>query len=277
MNSPAPHSTPDPVATRDANLKATVASFTAFADHQRFAAGSLADVAAAMKQRTDAAEDSILLVFDDRNGRVVDLDLRGTIEDVVGRLPILEAFLFGDPAKRKAEAAAPEPKKRGPGRPKLGVVGREVTLLPRHWQWLNRQPGGASVTLRKLVETARLAGRKDEQRHARAMRPTASCRPWRATSKASRRRREPSSRAILTGSSPSRRRGPMTCGPTRNSLLRLGSASKPSGSTTIRHLNLLRGGSGSGSPKAGFRYCNTSKIVLSYSDSRSKVSMSHWL
>jgi hypothetical protein len=30
-------------------------------------------------------------------------------------------------------------------------------LLPRHWDWLNEQPGGASVTLRKLVDQARHA------------------------------------------------------------------------------------------------------------------------
>jgi hypothetical protein len=41
------------------------------------------------------------------------------------------------------------------GRPKLGVVAREVTLLPRHWDWLNTQPGGASASLRRLVEDAR--------------------------------------------------------------------------------------------------------------------------
>ena len=57
---------------------------------------------------------------------------------------------------------------RGRGRPKLGVVAREVTLLPRHWEWLNAQPGGASVALRKLVDEARRAtGDKDRQRAAR--------------------------------------------------------------------------------------------------------------
>ena len=47
------------------------------------------------------------------------------------------------------------PTKRGPGRPKLGVVAREVTLLPAHWTWLANQPGGASVALRRLVDAAR--------------------------------------------------------------------------------------------------------------------------
>jgi hypothetical protein len=56
---------------------------------------------------------------------------------------------------------------RGPGRPKLGVVAREVTLLPRHWEWLNAQPGGASVALRKLVEEARRGNEsKDRMRQA---------------------------------------------------------------------------------------------------------------
>lgn len=52
---------------------------------------------------------------------------------------------------------------RGPGRPKLGVVSREVTLLPRHWDWLNSQPGGASVALRKLVEEARRVNNKRDK------------------------------------------------------------------------------------------------------------------
>ena len=42
-----------------------------------------------------------------------------------------------------------------------------MTLLPRHWEWLNSQPGGASVALRKLVEQARRANEgKDRVRQA---------------------------------------------------------------------------------------------------------------
>jgi hypothetical protein len=94
-----------------------------------------------------------MLVFDDETGRVIDLDLRGTPDEVVARLSSL---------------AAPSPEiPRGRGRPKLGVVPREVTLLPRHWEWLNAQHGGASVALRKLVEEARLSGAVGERaRHA---------------------------------------------------------------------------------------------------------------
>ena len=86
------------------------------------------------------------VVFDLADGRVVDLDLRGDVEDVLARLE-----------------TPPAPEKRGPGRPKLGVTAREVTLLPRHWDWLSAQPGGASVALRKLVEAQMKAGEGPER------------------------------------------------------------------------------------------------------------------
>ena len=86
----------------------------------------------------------MLLIFDDVSGASMDFDLRGTPEDILARL-----------APEGTPEQQPEPA-RGPGRPKLGVVAREVTLLPRHWDWLNAQPGGASVALRKLVDAARV-------------------------------------------------------------------------------------------------------------------------
>jgi hypothetical protein len=92
------------------------------------------------------------MVLDDATGRVIDLDLRGSDEAVVASLAAL-APVFPDTAEEAPEAAAPGP--RGRGRPRLGVVAREVTLLPRHWDWLAGQPGGASVALRKLVDRAR--------------------------------------------------------------------------------------------------------------------------
>jgi hypothetical protein len=120
-------------------------TFTAFVGTRRFATGELADVALAIKAAVHGDSTVSALVFDDASGRVVDLDLRGTGDDIVRRL--------GDhPFQRPASA---DPERRGPGRPRLGVVAREVTLLPRHWQWLRTQPGGASVALRKLVEEAR--------------------------------------------------------------------------------------------------------------------------
>ena len=107
----------------------------AFTGHRLLARGPAAEVVAAVRTATDAGE--TVLTFDAATGRVVDLDLRGDMAAVLARL-----------------VPASEPGKRGPGRPKLGVTAREVTLLPRHWDWLAGQPGGASVALRKLVEGA---------------------------------------------------------------------------------------------------------------------------
>jgi uncharacterized protein len=102
-----------------------------------------------------------IIIFSDVTGRSLDLDLRGSDQDILARLPKTAA-----PAPVETEAQATEP--RGRGRPKLGVVAREVTLLPRHWEWLNAQPGGASVALRKLVDQARRAtGDADRARAAR--------------------------------------------------------------------------------------------------------------
>ncbi len=103
-----------------------------------------------------------IIIFDDAIGRPIDLDLRGTERDVLARLPqpAEDSLIPAD------EMSAPEP--RGRGRPRLGVVAREVTLLPRHWEWLAAQSGGASVALRKLVDEARRAnGDRDRSRAAR--------------------------------------------------------------------------------------------------------------
>jgi hypothetical protein len=136
--------------------------FTAFMGHQRLASGPLAEVALAVMKASQKAAAEPIVIFDDASGRPIDLDLRGSERDVVARLP-LPAANSGTPADTMA---APEP--RGRGRPKLGVVAREVTLLPRHWEWLGAQPGGASVALRKLVEEARRAsGDRDRSRAAR--------------------------------------------------------------------------------------------------------------
>jgi len=138
--------------------KAVSPSFTAFAGLQWLASGSLAEVAIAVLKASKSRAAEPILIFDDANGRTVDLDLRGTAQDVVARLP--------QPAPDSALPAAAEP--RGRGRPRLGVVAREVTLLPRHWEWLGTQPGGASVALRKLVEEARRSsGERDRSRAAR--------------------------------------------------------------------------------------------------------------
>lgn len=133
-------------------------SYTGFDDCCRLAQGDLPTVALALKRAMEAGAEGPLLVFSDRTGRVVDLDLRGSREEILARLA--------------ASSPAPEPRgqaRRGRGRPKLGVVGREVTLLPRHWEWLAAQPGGASVALRKLVDEARRNhGAADSKREAQA-------------------------------------------------------------------------------------------------------------
>jgi hypothetical protein len=133
-------------------------TFTAFEGQRRLITGPLADVALAVKRAaTPAAQ---IAIFDDRTGRALDLDLRGNETEILARL---SSGTGGEPA---SESPANEP--RGRGRPKLGVVAREVTLLPRHWEWLNARPGGASVALRKLVDEARrTSGDKDRAREAR--------------------------------------------------------------------------------------------------------------
>jgi hypothetical protein len=136
--------------------------FTAFVGDRRLASGPLAEVTLAVMKASRKAASEPIVVFDDANGRPIDLDLRGTERDVVARLPPPAA----NPQTPADDVAAPEP--RGRGRPRLGVVAREVTLLPRHWEWLGVQPGGASVALRKLVEEARrTSGDRDRSRAAR--------------------------------------------------------------------------------------------------------------
>lgn len=126
-------------------------TYTAFAGARRLASGALEEVAAAAAGQRDCLKP--VLVFDDATGSQVELDLRGTEQQVRSRY-------------RRApvqEPAAP----RGRGRPRLGVVAREVTLLPDQWEWLASQPGGASVVLRKLVQEARRSGStRDRMRRA---------------------------------------------------------------------------------------------------------------
>jgi uncharacterized protein len=143
-------------------IHAVPQGFTAFMGPQRLVSGPLAEVALAVLKASRSAVAEPIIIFDDANGRPIDLDLRGTERDIVARLP--------QPASNSEvpadDLSAAEP--RGRGRPKLGVVAREVTLLPRHWEWLGAQPGGASVALRRLVEEARRAsGDRDRGRAAR--------------------------------------------------------------------------------------------------------------
>ncbi len=119
---------------------------TAFEGTRRLAGGGLASVAAKTRQAIDQGA-AFVLVFDDATGAAIDIDWRGTPAEMLRRLAARDQ----PPAPATGEGS-------GPGRPKLGVVAREVTLLPRHWDWLADQPSGASVALRRLVEAARRGG-----------------------------------------------------------------------------------------------------------------------
>ncbi|MFA9441721.1 DUF2239 family protein [Uliginosibacterium sp. sgz301328] len=116
--------------------------YVAFLGDTRLASGSLPQVTVAARRALESFPDRALLVFDE-SGRQRDIDLREM------------------PSAASDDAA--EGSRRAPGRPRLGVVAREVTLLPRHWDWLGAQQGGASVTLRRLVDQARKAD--DQTRH----------------------------------------------------------------------------------------------------------------
>lgn len=130
-------------------------SFIAFDGTRRIASGALALVALAVAKALKSKSAGPVLVFDDRTGGVVDIDSRGTDAEILARLPASQA---SDSATDDADRSDVQTL-RGRGRPKLGVVAREVTLLPRHWDWLATQSGGASVALRRLVEDARRAQR----------------------------------------------------------------------------------------------------------------------
>ncbi|HET6439844.1 MAG TPA: DUF2239 family protein [Anaeromyxobacter sp.] len=121
-------------------------TYIAFAGARRVGEGAIEDVLRVLKQRFDRDRSDLVLVFDVESGQQVDFDLRGTLDEVLDR------------ETRRL--------RRGPGRPKLGVTSREVTLLPRHWDWLEQQRSGASAALRRLVEQA-LKFRPDAERARR--------------------------------------------------------------------------------------------------------------
>ncbi len=120
----------------------TKLTYTAFAGTALVGSGDLAAILACCHGAQESGRDGVL-VFSDESGKQVDFDLHGSLDEVLAR-----------------HGLSGEGPKRGPGRPKLGVKGMEVTLLPRHWDWLERQPQGVSATLRRLVDEAR--GRETE-------------------------------------------------------------------------------------------------------------------
>lgn len=121
-------------------------TFTAFLDHRQLVHGKIEAVAGALPPDLQGA----ILVLDDATGRPVDLDLRQGPDHAVADY------------RARTQPVEDLPRRTARGRPRLGVVAREVTLLPRHWDWLARQPGGASAAIRRLVENARRAGASDD-------------------------------------------------------------------------------------------------------------------
>jgi uncharacterized protein len=111
-------------------------TYACFVGQRLIATGPLGAILTRVKEEFERDRGTPFLIFEDHTGRQVDFDLRGSLEEVLAR-------------------AQPSAVKPGPGRPKLGVVSREVTLLPRHWEWLEAQPSGASAAIRRLIEDAR--------------------------------------------------------------------------------------------------------------------------
>ncbi|MBN1412503.1 MAG: DUF2239 family protein [Spirochaetales bacterium] len=117
----------------------TITNFTAFAGHSLIASGDLRTILTLTKKYLDSGQNEPILIFNDETGRQHDFNMQGTLQEVLDR-------------------AMDQPQK-GPGRPKLGVINKEVSLLPRHWEWLNRQQHRASGTIRRLVEAAQKEGK----------------------------------------------------------------------------------------------------------------------
>ncbi len=125
----------------------------AFSGSARIGAGPLSDVAAVVKALSEDDPAATILILDAQTSEPVEVDLRGSLDDVRTRL------------------AQPPAEKSGPGRPKMGVIAKEITLLPRHWDWLAAQRGGASAAIRRLVDEARRrnAGADERQRGQQAL------------------------------------------------------------------------------------------------------------
>ncbi|KZS48816.1 hypothetical protein AWU65_24205 [Paenibacillus glucanolyticus] len=136
----------------------TQISCTAFVGGKSITKGTLQHIVAFVKDSLDDKEFAQLLIFNDLTGKPIDIDFRGKTAEVLQRLSN-----HADHASAEEESKQPT---RRVGRPKLGVVSGEVTLLPRHWDWLKSQPGGASVTLRKLVDEARRTGKNESKARA---------------------------------------------------------------------------------------------------------------
>lgn len=142
-------------------------TYTAFVGQRRLVTGALPTVLEVTKKVIDDDPPDAILLFEDQTGRQIDFDFRGSIDDVLARHAPVAA-----PAEEAPAAAA----KAGPGRPKLGVVSREISLLPRHWEWLEQEPQGISAAIRRLVDDARK--REPDKQRARLAREAAGKFMW---------------------------------------------------------------------------------------------------
>ncbi len=129
------------------------ANYIAFSGTRLLAKGKLSELAPQLKRVVDQESDEAVLLFDCDTGRQFDLDLSGTVEQVAARYR----------AKTGQDSGVKQATGNRRGRPRLGVVGREVTLLPRHWEWLDNQRSGASAQLRLLVDQARKASTGEDE------------------------------------------------------------------------------------------------------------------
>lgn len=130
-------------------------NFTAFEGFERIASGCIEEIVGIVKAQGIKADSNDFRLYDDETGGAVQIDWEGSAGEVLERLkvhPVLAAALADSP-----------PPPTGPGRPRLGVVSREVSLLPRHWDWLATQPGGASGVLRRLVDEARKRSHEEDE------------------------------------------------------------------------------------------------------------------
>ncbi len=113
-------------------------SYTVFADFRFITQGSLESVALSLKKKFKEPNSASILIFSDLTGRQIDLDLSGTDKQILDRLKVY--------SQQETQSNT------GAGRPKLGVVPREISLLPIHWEWLINQDGGSSAVIRNLID-----------------------------------------------------------------------------------------------------------------------------
>lgn len=131
-------------------------SWIAFSKNKCIASGTPREVATEVKRFIDSRAKDTVTILDARTSETVEVDFRGSVSAVLKRIP-------SAPIQSHEVYVEPPAPERTVGRPRLGVTAREVTLLPRHWEWLGSQPGGASTVLRKLVEQALRSSKESDR------------------------------------------------------------------------------------------------------------------